>query len=102
MIPRARSTKQGSSLPAAQADPLEQTLPGRSSSTTIDSPLVPANVKDALPGSRLIVEPVIRALGTVERMSRMKVSRASVSPAAVPVRDCCGGRGLAGQCGCHD
>ena len=87
VIHRARSTAERSLLPAAQADPLEQTMPRRSSSTTIDSPLVPAKVKEALPANRECAEPVSRALGTAERMSRMKPSRASARPTAFSARD---------------
>ena len=59
-----------------------------SSSRAIDSSPVTANVKEALPANRVSGEPVRRAAGTIERMSRMKVSRASASPKELPMRAC--------------
>ena len=56
-IPIATSTCEGSSLPAAHAEPLEETTPRRSSSSSTASPLVPAKVKLAVPGSRCIGMP---------------------------------------------
>ena len=52
--PIASSTCDGSSLPAAQADPLEQTMPRCSSSSSTASPLVPGKAKAACPGSRCV------------------------------------------------
>ena len=47
--PIAVSTCDGSSLPAAHADPLEQITPSRSSSSSTASPLVPGNTNETVP-----------------------------------------------------
>ena len=46
-IPIAVSTCEASSLPAAQAEPLEQTMPCRSRSSRTDSPLRPGSTNEA-------------------------------------------------------
>ena len=70
-IPIASSTCEGSSLPAAHADPLEETTPRRSSSSRTASPLVPANVKLAVPGRRCTGSPV-SARGRHARRARAR------------------------------
>ena len=56
--PIASSTCEGSSLPAAHADPLEETTPRRSSSSSTASPLVPGEGEARRPG-----QPVHRVAG---------------------------------------
>ena len=46
-MPIAVSTCEGSSLPAAQAEPLEQITPCRSRSSSTDSPLIPGSTNEA-------------------------------------------------------
>jgi hypothetical protein len=75
VTPIATSTCEGSSLPAAHAEPLDETTPRRSSSRRTASPLVPANVKLAVPGRRWTGSPVTAADGTVARTRAMKRSR---------------------------
>ena len=69
-MPSASSTGDGASEPAAQAEPLEQTTPWRSSSSSTDSPLVPGKQNEPLTGSRSVGWPVSTAPGTPASTAR--------------------------------
>ena len=64
--PIARSTGEGSSEPAAQAEPLEQMTPSRSSSSSTDSPLVPGKQNEATEGSRSLGWPCAMSSSAVQ------------------------------------
>src|SRR5690625_2100487 len=86
-MPRAVSTWEGSSLPAAQAEPEEATTPHCSRSSSTDSPLMPGKQKEACPGRR---SPGVSTPGPVSSTSSrapstraMKASRSfAIRPAA--------------------
>jgi hypothetical protein len=78
-MPSATSTGDGASDPAAQAEPLEQTTPWRSSSRSTDSPLVPGKQNEATEGSRSTGCPVSTAPGMPVSTALMNVSRRPVT-----------------------
>src|SRR6185312_13497445 len=77
--PMALSTADGSSEPAAQAEPDEHTIPRRSSSSSTDSQLVTANQNEATLGSRRDGCPVSCAVGISARILPIKASRSAVT-----------------------
>ena len=82
-MPIAMSTWDGSSRPAAHADPLEHTTPRCSSSSSTASPLMPGKQNDAIDGSRKLRVPGEHRSGhRLEHLSDERVAHRAATSAA--------------------